>query len=467
MLFRSTGLGNPAGTFYSGSNDQYGTRFYCVDIVQNIAVLNEQQVDNAFGPIDWDCRQPPLSSNTAADITGETGTENGKTIEILQSLNGWDDWGNLNYLTGAIGEAGAPPAPAAAPLTEITVEQDAKILTTFGVSVTGPGNLGLALGQSTTLIFDVQNKGTAPDTYSLLATTSEPWANITGVPAQVTLGPGASQAIQIPVQVGSSDTTGNADQILLRALSQHNSKIYDIARSIITSGSADLAVSISANTSQIIGSPLIQTITVSNRGSDVAQNVSLIETLPAGLVPVSATSQGLCNVSSAVVCALGTVAPGANVTTKVTTMSSSAGTFVSSATVSSSVFDPILANNTGSTSTTIIGKPSISAQVTNVALNGNTLTLTLSLTNVGSGVADKLAISKISLRPLEGSGTVSYVSPAIPVPIGNLQQGASSSVGITIGVSGTVTRLELTELGNAQDSGGNLYNFSMSQAVSP
>jgi hypothetical protein len=66
-------------------------------------------VADAYGPIDWDC--DGSANKLTADINGDS---------AKNTLNGYDDWKNLKFKVGAIGNAGAVSNPVQTILTEMT-----------------------------------------------------------------------------------------------------------------------------------------------------------------------------------------------------------------------------------------------------------------------------------------------------------------------------------------------------------
>ena len=106
----------------------------------------------------------------------------------------------------------------------------------------------------------------------------------------------------------------------------------------VAPAAADLNITKStATTFAATGSTITYTIAVNNAGPSTATNVTVNDTLPAGLQFVSATpSQGTCNAASPVVCNLGTMLAGSNATiTLVTTVTGTSGTVSNTASVTS------------------------------------------------------------------------------------------------------------------------------------
>ncbi len=124
---------------------------------------------------------------------------------------------------------------------------------------------------------------------------------------------------------------------------------------------ADLAVTkTSSPTSVPIGSNITYTIKVTNNGPSPANGVTATDTLPpssAFLFVSASASQGSCAppASGKIVCAVGTLANGANATATVviTPTAGALPSITNSVSVNSNQFDPNLANNSASATTTV------------------------------------------------------------------------------------------------------------------
>lgn len=126
----------------------------------------------------------------------------------------------------------------------------------------------------------------------------------------------------------------------------------------------DLAISVIDDTDPVDqGRPLAYTLTVTNNGSNPAFGVTVVDTLPDGVVFDSARpSQGTCTQDGGeVMCDLGTVYQGVPVTIRITVTAQGSGTVTNMARVSSAYSDPDETNNTASESTTIRNVPPTAA----------------------------------------------------------------------------------------------------------
>jgi hypothetical protein len=123
--------------------------------------------------------------------------------------------------------------------------------------------------------------------------------------------------------------------------------------------------------------------------------------------------------------------------------------------------------STSVTGTSSCGPPSLTAQALNVAQSGTTVTANLQLTNTGFTAAQAVNVNQITMRTLGGSGTVTLTSPTLPLAVGTLAVGATTTVPLAFNVPSTVTRFSVTEGGTINDPSGNGYSFSMAQTIIP
>jgi uncharacterized repeat protein (TIGR01451 family) len=139
----------------------------------------------------------------------------------------------------------------------------------------------------------------------------------------------------------------------------------------VVSPSADLALSmVGAPDPVLVGDPLVYTLTISNGGPATATSVRLTNTLPAGVVFVSATPGGFTTNGSVVTFTnLGSIGSGGQVTATITVNPALAGTITNSASVGSGVPDPFKGNHSVSVKTLV------EAVKMTVTRSGNTFTI--------------------------------------------------------------------------------------------
>ena len=123
--------------------------------------------------------------------------------------------------------------------------------------------------------------------------------------------------------------------------------------SLNTAASADLVLTLGASAGTVAsGGQVTYTMTVQNNGPQAATDVTVVDTLPAGLTLLSAPSN--CTAAgSTVTCKFATLANGGSAAADIVSLAASAGTFVNQASASSGVPDPVPSNNSRSASLTI------------------------------------------------------------------------------------------------------------------
>ncbi len=194
--------------------DDYGTRYYCSGGGNRI-------VDNANNPIDWNCNGNSTDAHIQTDINKDS------KRSVLRSYN---DWANLVFTGGAIGQPGAElELPMETEVEEITQEEDAQLTTFYKVAVTAPGHATVLPGSTVVYTFTVTNLGIKADTYTVTVRSSLGWANLSGIPASLALSAGASTEIPIAVNVPISASSGAMDELTFSAVSQANPLVEDSA----------------------------------------------------------------------------------------------------------------------------------------------------------------------------------------------------------------------------------------------
>ena len=103
----------------------------------------------------------------------------------------------------------------------------------------------------------------------------------------------------------------------------------------------------------VVNTPLTYTVNVTNSGPSPATNVTLIDTLPAGVTFVSASGATCDEVSGVVTCNLGSLANGALATITIVVTPTTTTPLTNVVTVSASESDPTPANNSDSEGTVV------------------------------------------------------------------------------------------------------------------
>jgi len=148
----------------------------------------------------------------------------------------------------------------------------------------------------------------------------------------------------------------------------------------------------------VAGAPLTYTLTLANMGPSDAQDVAVALTLPDGVTPITLTpSQGTCGGTT---CNLGVLPAGATARITATTRVNSAiptNTVLSAlAQASSPTTDPVPANNTATTSTTVQTQADLGLSIRDEpdpVVAGTPLTYTLTLTNAGPSDARGVGVT--------------------------------------------------------------------------
>ncbi|MDQ8739411.1 DUF11 domain-containing protein [Paenibacillus sp. LHD-38] len=214
--------------------------------------------------------------------------------------------------------------------------------------------------------------------------------------------------------------------------------------------SADLSVTNENQDPVLIFSPLTYTVTVNNNGPSTATGVTLTYTLPTGVTFISATpSQGSCTETGGIVtCSLGTLANGASATVEIVVTPTAAGTITSTATVSGNEFDPDLANNTDTETTTVNPVADLAVTKTDTpdpVIVGSPLTYNVVVPNNGPSTATEVTlidtlpagVTFISATPSQGSCT--ETGGVVTCSLGTLANGASATVEIVVTPTAAVT----------------------------
>jgi uncharacterized repeat protein (TIGR01451 family)/CSLREA domain-containing protein len=189
-----------------------------------------------------------------------------------------------------------------------------------------------------------------------------------------------------------------------------------------------------------VGGDLTYTLVVGNNGATEAEQVKVVDPLPASVTPLAATpSQGSCAVAATVTCDLGTVAVGSTVTITIGVRPTVAGSITNVATVASPTNDPRPGNNQA-TVTTLVTSADLSIAKTaapTVVTVGQELTYTIVVANGGATEANAVrvtdplptSVSLVSAAPSQGACTP---AGAVTCELGTLPPGASATVRIVV-----------------------------------
>jgi uncharacterized repeat protein (TIGR01451 family) len=217
---------------------------------------------------------------------------------------------------------------------------------------------------------------------------------------------------------------------------------------------SDLGLNGSVTNAVLVGSNLVYSLLVTNRGPSIATNLVVTDVLPAGVTYVTAgVSQGSFGQTSGVVTAtLGTINKGASATVSVTIKPNQPGSLTNTPSVSSGVLDPSTGDNSVSLITTVNPiadlrlTQSASPNPVNVSSN---LTLTFVISNAGPSTANDVILSNALPATLSyvlaqsTNGSCSEASGVVTCNISSLNSNAITVVAITVqpNASGSITNI--------------------------
>ncbi|WP_298394846.1 DUF11 domain-containing protein, partial [Flavobacterium sp.] len=240
----------------------------------------------------------------------------------------------------------------------------------------------------------------------------------------------------------------------------------------IYKGCSDLKVEKTvSNATPNVGSNVTFTITASNLGISNEPNAIATDILPSGYTLVSATpSVGIYNNVTGV-WSIGPLSNGANATLSIVATVKVSGTYANTATITGTNVDPILSNNT-STSTPL-PVPITDLSVVKVANNmspnvGSNVTFTITATNNGPSPATGVIVNDVipSGYTLISAIPTSGIWTAPNWNIGNLASGSSASIVVIATVRATGTYANTATItGNQSDP--NLSNNTSTSTPVP
>jgi uncharacterized repeat protein (TIGR01451 family) len=183
-----------------------------------------------------------------------------------------------------------------------------------------------------------------------------------------------------------------------------------------TAATADLAIQISAPATVAPDGSLIYTLTITNNGPGAADNATFTDTLPSVLgVPTASCAPasggvtcGTTSVSGKTVSGTLTSLPsGGTAVVTITTTAPASGTFTNTATVAapSGIVDPVPANNTSSTTTSVGAVPnnvdlSVTASGTTSVQPSGTVTYVVDVVNGGPSAANNAVFAYSTATPV-------------------------------------------------------------------
>lgn len=111
---------------------------------------------------------------------------------------------------------------------------DPALIRAHRLRVAGPGDRSAQPGRTLSHAFQVGNDGEMTQTYGLLVSSSMGWAVTDTVPADLTLGPGESAFVQVPVQVPAGAPIGAMEETSLTAVGVGDVSLSNTASVLVT-----------------------------------------------------------------------------------------------------------------------------------------------------------------------------------------------------------------------------------------
>jgi uncharacterized repeat protein (TIGR01451 family) len=203
---------------------------------------------------------------------------------------------------------------------------------------------------------------------------------------------------------------------------------------------ADVALSMTAPASSSLGSDLTYNLKVTNNGPSAASGVQVTDVLPGNASFVSASPGGSYNSGAGtVVFDLGGLASGASTPLTVTVHPAVQGTYLSTASVTSSSADANQANNSASASTSVVPSPAdVALAMTAPAslIIGNDLTYSLAVTNHGPSAASGIQVTDVLPAGANfksaSAGTYDGGTRTLLADLGGLGSGGTATLTIVV-----------------------------------
>ncbi|RDZ29314.1 CARDB domain-containing protein [Lysobacter silvisoli] len=253
---------------------------------------------------------------------------------------------------------------------------------------------------------------------------------------------GASASLQITATVNATGTYANTATV--SSTTNDPTPGNNTSTSTPTPvASADLAiVKTASNNSPTVGTNVTFTLTVTNNGPSAAAAVSVADLLPNGYTYVSDNGAGA-YVPGTGAWTIGNLASGASASLQITATVNATGTYANTATVTSTTSDPTPGNNTSTSTPTPVASSDLAIVKTassNTPTVGTNVTFTLTVTNNGPSAATGVSVADLlpnGYTYVSDNGAGAYVPGTGAWTIGNLANGASTSLQITASVNAT------------------------------
>ena len=213
---------------------------------------------------------------------------------------------------------------------------------------------------------------------------------------------------------------------------------------------ADVATTCSGPASVAPGTTFSYSVAATNLGPSTASNVVVADTLPGAAVFVSATGGGVNTSGTVTWPAITALSIGETTNFSVTVTAPAGGSLTNIVSSTSTVFDPVAANNNGSAAAAqVITAIGVQADVMvfktgpPIVLGGSNLTYTVTVTNVGPFTATNVVLKDFlptNVVFISASGSGALASGVITWPVlPALASGGAGSYTVTVKAPGTGT----------------------------
>jgi uncharacterized repeat protein (TIGR01451 family) len=354
--------------------------------------------------------------------------------------------------TATVSATEVDPVPAnntaSQPTTVATADQADVAIAKVGPTVVEPGQAIVyqiaVLNRGPATALDVVIEDVLPAGLTFVANTG---ACTTAYPCTIaSLAPGASATIATSVSVDAgvvvpSTLTNTASVTASTSDPDDSNNSASVQTTVLTAGTADLAIAKSDSPDPVVaGTTYSYVLTLGNRGPSAATDVTVSDTLPAGVTVVSVESTlGTCDVST-LTCDLGTLNPAGAAQIQIVATAPAAlpspNPMINTATVTSvATPDPDQSNNTASEPTTVVARTDVQVTKTGPAsvIPGSVAAYTVTVTNAGPSVAQEVTLADPPPAGLELAGVAGACS-ALPCALGSLVPNDPRVVTVTLRV---------------------------------
>jgi uncharacterized repeat protein (TIGR01451 family) len=394
---------------------------------------------NSAGVVGWPAIATFVNGATTNFTVTVTAPAGGTLTNIAASTSSISDPSTNNNSSAVI--------TAVTPQSDVTINKtgpanpDAASNFTYTITVTN-------LGPSTAT--DIAVSDTLPATVTFVSASGGGTnsGGVVGWPTIASLASGATTNFTLTVTAPASGGLTNLASVVTGTgdLSTNNNTSTFINT---VSEIADIAITKTGPTNVLATANFSYTITVTNLGPSTASNVSVSDTLPAGVTFVSATGGGTNDAGVVGWPVVASFANGAMTNFTVTVTAPASGTLTNVASSTSATTDPSAGNNSSSFITTVTPVADVATTKSGPAsVAGNGLvTYTITVTNLGPSTASNVSVTDtlpagVTFVSASGGGTNSAGVVGWPV-ITSLANGATTSFTVTVTApgSGTLTNV--------------------------